>query len=141
MDAKYIPLASVALPLATFINLQSVAAGGWVYEYDTHRSIPVQIASILAILSGCLGSVALFVRMLEYKIKWMSRLIIYGSYLQFLLNVITLTLFLMDNRHVPVLYNAEVLFNILSAIASFGVATLTVYLHHQNKNQAYVYVM
>jgi hypothetical protein len=141
MDAKHIPLASVALPLATFLNLQSVAAGGWAYEYETSRSISVQLTSILAILSGCLGSGALFVRMLEFKIKWMSRLIIYGSYLQFLFNVITLTLFLMDNRHVPIFYNVGVLFNGIAAITSFGVGTTTVYLYHRNKNQAYVYVM
>jgi hypothetical protein len=98
---KYIPIwTGIIFPLSVFLNLQSITVPGWTFEElpDTagkyHRSLSVFVLSILAFMFGIMGIVALFVRMLEQKIKWMTRLIMTGSWMQASLNILTIIIFL-----------------------------------------------
>ncbi|KAI8907749.1 hypothetical protein DFJ77DRAFT_475149 [Powellomyces hirtus] len=98
---KYIPLISgVLLPIATFLNTQSLIVPGWSYRerlshgisdrpyeyYREHRPhwvyyrpSAVTALSFISLGFGLLGVGCLFFRMLEKKIKWCTRLIIMGA--------------------------------------------------------------
>lgn len=137
--------AGILLPLSTFLNIQSVTVPGWTMG-DT--SLSVLICSVVSLSFGLLGTIALFVRMLEKKIKWMTRLVIIGSWGQAAVNVITVIVFHLTHNKVNMLYLEGTLYNILAgtesintAILSLIVGALTSYHHYVNRNQAYSYVL
>lgn len=143
---QYIPLTTgIILPLATFINVQSITVPGWTWIHSPigyHRSGLVSACTILSLAFGTLATISLFVRMLEKKIKWTTRLFITGSTGQGIFNLITLLLFPILHQQVPGSnYTEGVTYCLLSAVLSLISGGLAAYLHHLNRNQTYSYTL
>ncbi|KAJ8331352.1 hypothetical protein QVD99_001635 [Batrachochytrium dendrobatidis] len=230
---KYIPLlAGILIPLATFLNMQSVSVPGWTCErllnlhsgislcnapgnencyqhasdstvlrqslslaillsYDSldhasddneqqlskHDSKPQPIAThlvandsnrailypdmsqqksypvcrrsqLIVVLSfvsfgfGILATTCLFVRMLEKKIKWMTRLIILGGWGQGIVALITwLVFYSFSPKGISESYTAAVTYNAVSALVSLISAILFTFHHHTNQQQWYSYTL
>ncbi|KAL2916705.1 hypothetical protein HK105_203821 [Polyrhizophydium stewartii] len=150
---QFIPLlAGILVPLSTFLNLQSVTVPGWT---DTalspsaasdrpvcHRSRLVLSLSLVSLAFGVLATTALFVRMLEKKIKWMTRLIIVGSWCQGLFALLTSAVFYISSPHsVSESYSEAVSYNAVSALVSLISAALVTYHHQTNQAQWYSYTL
>ncbi|RKO84894.1 hypothetical protein BDK51DRAFT_33968, partial [Blyttiomyces helicus] len=96
MRGTYVPLAfGLMLPIATFLNIQSLTVPGWLYhtmpnliarrppgneKYVYYRPVPVRILAFISLLFGVIAVGALFMRMLEKKIKWATRTIVLASF-------------------------------------------------------------
>ncbi|KAH6593371.1 hypothetical protein BASA61_004317 [Batrachochytrium salamandrivorans] len=162
---KYIPLlAGILIPLATFLNMQSVSVPGWTCEAllarstpttDTHlgslrkvaepvcrRSMLILFLSFLSLGFGILATTCLFFRMLEKKIKWMTRLIILGGWGQGVTAVLTsIVFYLFSGKTISESYTAAVTYNAVSALVSLISATLFTYHHYTNQQQWYSYTL
>ncbi|KAI9105762.1 hypothetical protein DFS34DRAFT_600790 [Phlyctochytrium arcticum] len=158
---KYIPLSSgVFLSIATALNIQALIVSGWLY-FDapgTHhaakkgsheraiyiRPVGVTILSAMSACMGGLGIGALFVRMLEKKIKWTTRLFIAGAAGQGILSllaVVTFAFWESTYRHPDTHLTEGPFYSGITALLSLFVAGTSYYHHTVNRDQAYAYVL
>ncbi|KAI8895125.1 hypothetical protein BC833DRAFT_178015 [Globomyces pollinis-pini] len=133
-QTKYIPVVSgLLIPMATFLNLQSVTVPMAVsLDSIVKRNHIVLACSILSLLSGTLATAAVFTRMLERKIKLSTRIAIIAAYLQAILNILTLLLFHLLQKTTNVNYSEAIVLNILAIFVSAFAASLMAYHHHLN---------
>jgi hypothetical protein len=138
----------LALPVSTFVNLQSMTVP-MVNRMDMidayrqqERSVLVMVFSSISLFFGLIANGALFVRMLEKKIKATTKLIMFGSYLQGVLAFLSLILFhALEKKHEDQYTEAMVykcIAGILSLIA--GSFTLYNYLEHIKHQQVYAWM-
>ena len=109
-------------------------------ERVSHRPFVVVLVSLVSLGFGGLATVALFVRMLEKKIKWMTRLIILGSWSQGLFAGLAFVLFRWL-QGVDGGYSEAVTYNVVASVASLVAAGLLTYHHHTNQTQWYSYTL
>ncbi|KAJ3281768.1 Potassium channel [Borealophlyctis nickersoniae] len=171
MMRKFFPLLTgLMLPIATFLQTQAIAVPGWLYyevEKDVstgtllypmrarrpprhgivyYRPISVYLLSAAALVFGLVAVGALFVRMLEKKIKWTTRLLIAGSLAQGFLSLSAVFVFfalkssLDDAAHWE--YSEGAFYSMIAGVASLVVACLASYHHHVNRgHQLYSYTL
>ncbi|KAI8610336.1 hypothetical protein BC830DRAFT_1172801 [Chytriomyces sp. MP71] len=150
-------LMGLLVPVATMLNIQALsvplglASGARGEAAATallggHRAEGV--LSTAALLFGVVATAADFVRMLEKKIKWSTRLVIGGSLVQALLNTAVLVAALAawlraswpsPAAHAP--YSHSLVFTVASAITSLSASYLGYALLKRNQDQLYVYTL
>lgn len=158
---RFLPLLS--LPLSTFINLQSmtvpmvnridlIGAQSIIQENfnnfrqsnsesPTHTKSPIVLTlSIGSILFGVIGNVALFVRMLEKKIKICTRLMMIGAYFQGIFAILTLILFHAIEKTNETRYTEAIIYKLLAGLLSLISGSLTLYTYLQNLRHHQIYV-
>lgn len=116
---SYEPLITgVLLPVATFLNVQSVTVPTWLTwpndgpeshfikpSSSYYRPPPIEngvysqpaivlVFSIASLFFGIVANIALFIRMLEKKIKWTTRIFIVGSICQGTISLLLVFIFL-----------------------------------------------
>ncbi|KAJ3022163.1 Potassium channel [Thoreauomyces humboldtii] len=161
---KFIPLVSgVALPIATFLVTQSLLVLGWFYvdelsdaadvllsPHQPHLTYykPESVVLLIAIALGfgILAVACLFSRMLEKKIKWCTRLIIFGAAGQGLFSlasVVTFWAWLVRNSSTldQGRLTEGAFYAAIAGILSVTVAVLNTYHQHHNRSQVYQYVL
>ncbi|KAJ3114894.1 Potassium channel [Phlyctochytrium bullatum] len=145
-------LMGLLLPMATFFNIQSITVPGWIYAAIRTRNhaagaVAFAVFSWISVGFGVLGTGALFVRMLEKKIKWTTRLMLLGAFCQGLLSTIlfivlvtwTLTT---DTPASPSTYYFEgLVFCLLAAVTSLAVSAMGFYQLHLNRGQLYEWTL
>ncbi|TPX72389.1 hypothetical protein SpCBS45565_g00530 [Spizellomyces sp. 'palustris'] len=151
------------LPIATALNTQSLIVAGWLYEeklsheypfYDTlvrphkHRLVyykpsVVVVLSAISLGFGLLSIIVLFVRMLEKKIKWCTRLMIAGAAGQGLFATAAVIAFIIwkSLTYVHGKYTEGCFYSAIAAALSIAVALLSAYHHHLNRRQLYSYTL
>ncbi|KAI8854138.1 hypothetical protein BC829DRAFT_243023 [Chytridium lagenaria] len=155
----YALLMGLLLPMATFFNIQSITVPSWVHlawnnTLNDHASSPqphgiftLLVISWVSVGFGVLGTGALFVRMLERKIKWATRLMLLGAFCQGILAsfaCITLVVWALgpdNDGQLPVRYSEGIAFGLLGAMSSLTVACLGFYQLHLNKGQLYEWTL
>ncbi|KAI9209764.1 uncharacterized protein BJ171DRAFT_484938 [Polychytrium aggregatum] len=163
---RFFPLLmGILLPISTFLNIQAIAVPGWIsiskavdddgygllrphHPVDTvvYYTPPwVTIFSLVSLLFGLLGSVSLFIRMLEKKLKWTTRLIIFSSFCQGITAIMISILFILFAKapapDANYSYTEGFGCSLASGVSSLVVAMAMVWQQHLNRNQNYVYVV
>ncbi|KAJ3129261.1 hypothetical protein HK098_001959 [Nowakowskiella sp. JEL0407] len=177
---RYMPLITgLFLPIATFLNIQCISVPGWLYTDDNSENLfnlsPITIQnsesleylsssgrtyirpsfvfwlSSISLVFGLLGTGALFIRMLEKKIKWATRLMTIGAFGQGVVSILLVTIFSfllsldIDDPENPDLKNYHhtegVFYSLVCGILSLFVAAVKQYEHYLNQNQLYPYTM
>jgi hypothetical protein len=136
---EYIPLISgLLIPLSTVINLQSITVP---FPQGRSEYSIIHGLSIFAFVCGIVATISLFVRMLEKKIKWTSRLLIFGSILQSVFLFLSLVSYQLWKTKSDSL-NIEVIFHrTISCIGSMAAGTLYGYHIMKNTNQVYSWTL
>lgn len=141
----------ILLPLSTFINLQSITVP-IVHRIELlklnghpsleQRSTLVMVFSIASLSFGFIGNAALFVRMLEKKIKWMTRLIMIGALGQGILALLALILFHALEKTQNYLYTESAIYKMIAATSSLISLAMIFYNYLENirKHQVCVWV-
>ncbi|KAI8926318.1 hypothetical protein BC831DRAFT_231495 [Entophlyctis helioformis] len=111
-------------------------------EPSLRRSTLILSLLIVSLGFGTMATIALFVRMLERKIKWMTRLIIAGSWLQGIFAMLTFLIFhYMGSTTISGSYSEAVTYNIIASVSSLISAALLTYHHLTSQAQWYSYTM
>lgn len=150
---KYIPLLTgVLLPIATFLNTQSLIGPGWMYHEKLHhhhsryvyyKPFAVAVLSSISLSFGLVAVVSLFIRMLEKKIKWCTRLIILGAAGQGLFSLASVIAFIIWKSKTVTegTYTDAGFYSAICAVLSTVVAVMSAYHHHMNRSQIYAYCL
>ncbi|KAI8817736.1 uncharacterized protein EV422DRAFT_508804 [Fimicolochytrium jonesii] len=168
---KYIPLLSgILLPMATLFNTQSIIVPGWLYHersahWGTHEIVSsassiltnrphrprlqfytLPLVTALASASLGLGLLAvgcLFLRMLEKKIKWCTRLLILGAAGQGIFAFAAVITFWswVSLSNTDGQYSEGSFYSAICGFLSLAVAGLNAYHHHMNRMQVYSYTL
>ncbi|KAJ3076518.1 Potassium channel [Podochytrium sp. JEL0797] len=139
---------AMLVPIATFLNVQSLTV-------PLAATRPALFANFVALAFGLLATVADFMRMLEKKIKWTTRLIVFGSACQGAINVTVILLYVwsllqgspereqIEASTLPVFFTDGLFFTFLSAITSILAAYLCSRELQLNtdERQVYIYTM
>jgi hypothetical protein len=137
---KFLP--HLAIPLAAFLNLQSITVPP-LNRLD-HWLLPViSVTSILSFVAGLVAVGSLLFRMLEKKIKWTTRLMGLGSFLQALLAILTLALFRGLEGKNDEKYEEAMVCKILAATLSLLATSFILFNHLKNRSESgteYVWV-
>ncbi|KAI8815475.1 hypothetical protein BJ742DRAFT_18152 [Cladochytrium replicatum] len=165
---RYLPLLTgELLVVSTFLNIQCITVPGWLYADEdldlfslvwgssgsaiappTDRQYIkptfVVLLSFVSLLFGVVANVALFIRMLEKKIKWATRIMIIGAYGQGIISLALVVAFAVltsigrpDNR---IKYTEGVYYALSCAAISLIVATGKQYQQYVNEAH-YAYTM
>lgn len=133
---KYTPLLTgVMVPVSTFLNLQSITVP--MLEDDYFQNTYASILAYLSLLFGVISIVALFIRMLEKKIKWSTRLVMIGSWSQGIAGSLSLLVFHAFRQSNSTGYTEAFIYRILASSLSLLAGSLVgyhIYLnqcHHQ----------
>ncbi|KAI9017448.1 hypothetical protein BC832DRAFT_588711 [Gaertneriomyces semiglobifer] len=154
---KYAPLLiGIALPIATSLSIQALLVEGWFYvEKRRDVSNPTRhehvyltptssiVVTYIAAAFGLMGTCAVFVRMFEKKIKWMTRLIILGAFGQGFASLAAATTFAFWTmlNELDGYYTAGPFYIIICSLISLSIGALAAYHHHMNRTQIYSYML
>ncbi|KAJ3216854.1 Potassium channel [Dinochytrium kinnereticum] len=138
--------------MSTFFNIQSITVPAWIHDVNTNpihsrNILTFVVASWISVSFGVLGTGALFVRMLERKIKWATRLMLLGAFFQGLLAFATsFTLIIWSissefDDDLPLRYSEGIVFGTLGAFSSLAVAGMGFYQLHLNRGQLYEWTL
>lgn len=127
----------LTLPIATFINLQSCTVP--LVRENTH-STTVFIFSSLSLTFGILGTTALSIRMLEKKIKWMTRLMMVGSFLQGVIALLSLILFHALEKNPEESYTEAIVYKSIAGVGSLVASIISLYNYLDNLSHQQIYV-
>ncbi|KAI9339594.1 hypothetical protein BDR26DRAFT_861999 [Obelidium mucronatum] len=147
-------LMAMLVPIATFLNVQSLTVPlAWIQSHDSAQSVrPILTAGFAALAFGILATVSDFMRMLEKKIKWTTRLIIFGATVQGIINMSVVALYCWflfrpqqsaSSSSSLFVYTDGIFFTFMSAVTSLMAAY---HCYHElqintGENQVYIFCM
>jgi hypothetical protein len=135
--SKYIPLTTgILVPISLFLNIQSISVP--LVQNPTEKNF-IFIFSILSILFGLIATISLFVRMLERKIKWMTRMVMIGCWSQGIIASMSLLLFHALHKQNYWTYTEAFVYRILASITSLIAGSLIAYQIHLNELHRQLY--
>ncbi|KAJ3186113.1 hypothetical protein HK101_009737 [Irineochytrium annulatum] len=106
----------------------------------------ILVASSVSIAFGIVATGALFVRMLERKIKWSTRITIFGSCMQGLISLFLVCAFiaaaiLSKSDEVSIRYTSGIIYGALSSASSLVASAIGFYQMHLNRGQLYEWTL
>jgi hypothetical protein len=136
---EYIPVISgLLIPLSTFVNLQSITVP---FPLAYPKFTLIHLVSLVGFGFGLVSTVALFIRMLEKKIKWTTRITIASAILQSICIFISLFLYQIFKHGSDLSIIEVIVYRIISGIGSLCGGILYSYHILQNKNQVYSWTL
>jgi potassium channel subfamily K len=134
---KYVPLLTgILVPISLFLNIQSISVP---LHTDRTEAKVIYVFSVLSLLFGALATVSLFIRMLERKIKWTTRLVMIGSWSSGLIGGLSLVLFYVIKKVHDISYNEAVVYLMLASATSLIAASMITYQIHLNEQHHQLY--
>jgi hypothetical protein len=147
---NYEPLiAGVLLPISTFINVQAITVPNWLSTpkvFNDDEPFIVWALANASLVAGIIATIALFIRMLEKKIKGCTRIFILFALLQGACSLLMVAIVIFSNhtrrkQELHDLHFTESLgYSSISGILSITAGILSLYQHYLHRNQIYVYL-